>query len=140
MNVEGNLAPEDCLFSSLVTPHTYSHFVADVLPRIKTDLRARPGTGFRNHLAVLEEADPQAYYDYSFQLVEDSANGNLIDRFLALPLPRYFVYGAANRHLSYLPRLRASDCQVIEIVDADHFLFYDNPAAFARCIASVMSP
>ena len=138
MNVEGNLAPEDCLFSSLVTPHLYSHFVADVFPKIKADLRKRTGTGFRKHLGVLETADPQAYYDYSFQLVEDSANGRLIDRFLALPFPRYFVYASANRHLSYLPTLRASDCKVIEIPDADHFLFYDHPAAFAESIASAV--
>jgi pimeloyl-ACP methyl ester carboxylesterase len=26
VNVEGNLAPEDCMFSRLVVPHTYEDF------------------------------------------------------------------------------------------------------------------
>ena len=135
VNVEGNLAPEDCMFSRLATPHTFDHFREKVFPEIKTSLAARPERGFHEHLKVLERADARAYYDYSFQLVSDSATGHLVNRFLRLPFPRYFVYGAANRHLSYLQTLRASDCDVIEIPDSDHFVFYDNPRAFAESLA-----
>jgi len=41
---------------------------------------------------------------------------------------------AANACLTYLPRLRASRCTVTEVPEADHFLFYDAPEAFADCV------
>lgn len=134
LNVEGNLAPEDCMFSRRVVPHTCEEFARTVLPEIKRSVAAKPGRGFAKHLEVLNRADPRAYYDYSFQTVEYSDNGRLLDRFLSLPVPVHFVYGSVNRGLTYLPRLRASRCTVTEVEDADHFLFYDAPAAFADCV------
>lgn len=139
MSVEGNLASEDCMFSRLVTPHSYAAFKKTIFPRIKQRLAALQGRGFREHLRVLERADPRAYYDYSFQLVEASDNGTLLQRFAALPMSRYFVYGSANCRLSYLAQLRDSTCILREIPNADHFLFYDAPAAFAECIAEAVT-
>ncbi|HEV8200488.1 MAG TPA: alpha/beta hydrolase [Candidatus Polarisedimenticolia bacterium] len=134
LNVEGNLAPEDCMFSRLVVPHPYEEFTRTVLPEIKRSVAARTGRGFAKHLEVLDRADPRAYYDYSFQTVEYSDNGRLLERFLSLPVPVHFVYGSVNRGLTYLPRLRDSRCTLTEIRDADHFLFYDAPEAFAECV------
>ena len=134
LNVEGNLAPEDCMFSRLVVPHSYGAFAREVLPQIKRDVAGRPGRGFAEHAKVLELADPRAYYDFSFQTVSYSDSNALLTRFLALPVPIHFVYGSRNRSLSYLPRLRQSRCRVTEIADADHFLFYDQPRAFATCV------
>ena len=136
VNVEGNLAPEDCMFSRLVVPHTYSHFEGVVFPQIKKELSAKAGRGIVQHLGVLEKANPRAYYDYAFQTVEYSDRGDLLDRFLSLPVPRCFVYGSENRHLSYLQRLRESECSVIEIPNAGHFLFYDEPNRYAAALAS----
>jgi hypothetical protein len=45
-----------------------------------------------------------------------------LDGFLALPVPRLFLWGDANRHLSYLPLLRRNDMQVVEVPDRCHFL------------------
>lgn len=134
LNVEGNLAPEDCMFSRLVTPHSYEAFAREVLPEIKRNIASRPGRGFAEHAKVLERADPRAYYDFSFQTVSYSDSNELLTRFLALPVPTHFVYGSRNRSLSYLPRLRRSRCWVTEIADADHFLFYDQPGGFAECV------
>jgi len=136
VNVEGNLAPEDCMFSRRVVGHSFEEFETCVFPAIKRDLAGKTGRGFERHLAVLERADPKAYYDYSFKTVEYSDSGTLVDRFLSLDVPIAFVYGSANRGLSYLPRLRASQCEVVEVPDADHFLFYDNPEAFAAVLAA----
>jgi len=136
VNVEGNLAPEDCMFTREVVPHSYSHFEKVVFPRIKQTLAAKAGRGFAQHLRVLEKANSRAYYDYSFQTVEYSDYGNLLERFLGLPLPKCFLYGSQNRHLSYLQRLFESDCTVIEIPNAGHFLFYDEPNDYAAALAS----
>jgi pimeloyl-ACP methyl ester carboxylesterase len=136
VNVEGNLAPEDCMFSRNVIPHPYQHFVKVIFPQIKKAISARRGRGFAQHLSVLAKANPRAYYDYAFQTVTYSDQGNLLQRFLSLPIPKCFLYGSQNRHLSYLARLRESDCAVIEIPDANHFLFYDAPAHYAAALAN----
>src|SRR5579863_8485222 len=65
VNVEGNLAPEDCMFSRKVIYHSYPHFEKVVFPQIKKALSAKAGRGFAQHLRVLEKANPRAYYDYS---------------------------------------------------------------------------
>jgi pimeloyl-ACP methyl ester carboxylesterase len=135
VNVEGNLAPEDCIFSRIVIPHSYSDFERVVFPQIKRALSAQAGRGFAQHLRVLERANPRAYYDYAFQTVEYSDHGNLLERFLSLPVPRCFLYGAENRHLSYLQRILESECIVIEIPNAGHFLFYDEPNYYAAALA-----
>jgi pimeloyl-ACP methyl ester carboxylesterase len=136
VNVEGNLAPEDCMFSRNVVPHSYSEFEKVVFPQIKKELSGKAGRGFAQHLRVLEKANPRAYYDYSFQTVEYSDRGNLLERFLRLPVPRCFLFGSENRHLSYLQRLRESECTVIEIPNAGHFLFYDEPNYYAAALVS----
>jgi pimeloyl-ACP methyl ester carboxylesterase len=136
VNVEGNLAPEDCMFSRNVVCHSYSDFEKVAFPEIKRALSAKAGRGFVQHLRVLEKANPRAYYDYAFQTVEYSDHGNLLERFLSLPVPKCFVYGSENRHLSYLQRLRGSECTVVEIPNADHFLFYDEPICYAAALAS----
>lgn len=136
VNVEGNLAPEDCMFSRNVISHSYRNFEKAILPQIKKAVSARRGRGFAQHLNVLAKANPRAYYDYSFQTVEYSDHGNLLQRFLSLPVPTCFLYGSENRHLSYLQRIRESDCRVIEIPNANHFLFYDAPNHYAAALAS----
>lgn len=104
LNVEGNLAPEDCMFSRLVVPHDYARFSREVFPAIKNSFAAKRGRGFAKHSEVLNRASPRAYFDFSFQTVEYSDRGRLIDRSLALPTPIHFVYGSENRGLSYLNR------------------------------------
>jgi pimeloyl-ACP methyl ester carboxylesterase len=136
VNVEGNLAPEDCMFSRHVISNSYSHFEKVVFPEMKKALSAKTGRGFAQHSRVLEKANPHAYYDYAFQTVEYSDHGNLLNRFLSLPVPRCFLYGSRNRHRSYLQRLLESECTVIEIPNADHFLFFDEPNCYAAALAS----
>jgi pimeloyl-ACP methyl ester carboxylesterase len=134
VNVEGNLTPEDCLFSRQVVAHSYDNFKTAVFPKIMKSLTARGNLGFSRHLEVLRRADPRAYYDYCFQLVQYSDSGRLLERFLALNGRKYFVYGSENRHLSYLPKLRAADCRILEVPNANHFPFYDAPVAFASAL------
>jgi pimeloyl-ACP methyl ester carboxylesterase len=136
VNVEGNLAPEDCMFSRNVIPHSYAHFEKVIFPQIKKAMSLRKGRGFAHHLRGLALANPRAYYDCAFQTVEYSDHGNLLERFLGLPIPKCFLYGSQNHRLSYLPRIRESDCTVMEIPNANHFLFYDAPSHYAAALAS----
>jgi pimeloyl-ACP methyl ester carboxylesterase len=80
-------------------------------------------------------------------MVNLSDDGNLMENFLALPLPRMFMYGEQNRSLSYLPHLTAQGVQLAEITRSGHFPMYSNApemcnrnAAFQRQAAAAPEP
>ena len=128
INIEGNLLPEDCMFSRRTASYNVEEFASTVFPKTIADLLRSPHTGDRviaHNLAM--NTDARAYHAYSHETVRESDSGRLIEEFLALPVPRLFLYGEANRSLSYLERLRRSNAEVAEISGAAHFLFYDNP-------------
>jgi len=135
VSLEGNLLAEDCMFSRRVIAHPLARFAASVFDEMRLDLERSTWVGDRviaQHMAV--NVDVRAYHAYSFETVAESDSGRLLDELLALPIPRLFVYGHANRTLSYLPRLRASAVALAEIPDAAHFMFYDNPLATFRAV------
>jgi pimeloyl-ACP methyl ester carboxylesterase len=134
INLEGNLCPEDCMFSRRVIPHTLESF-ASLYEQMIGELRSSSGVGdqiIAQNMAL--NLDMHAYYAYSFQTVEESDSGRLLQEFLSLRLPRLFLYGERNKALSYIPQLRSSGIQVREIPSAAHFLFYDNPIAVYQAI------
>lgn len=130
MNLEGNLCAEDCMYSRRAIPHSLEAFADSEFEHIIDDMRRSPHTGDRIVAEnVAMNVDVRAYHAYSAETVSESDSGRLLDEFLALPMPRMFLYGEANRALSYIPRLRESDVEVREIPRSGHFFFYDNPIA-----------
>jgi pimeloyl-ACP methyl ester carboxylesterase len=128
VNIEGNLLPEDCMFSRRTASHDPDTFRARVFFEMISELRNSPHTGDRiiaENMAM--NTDARAYYAFSHQTVAESDSGRLVQEFLALAIPRLFLYGHVNRSLSYLDRLRQGSVEVREIPRAAHFLFYDNP-------------
>jgi pimeloyl-ACP methyl ester carboxylesterase len=127
INFEGNLSPEDCMFSRRVVSHDLDSF-EPVFRRMMGELRASCYAG--DHIIAHNMAlnvDIRGYHAYSFETVAESDSGRLLGEFIGLSIPRLFLYGDANKGLSYLPSLRASDVRVREIASSAHFLFYDNP-------------
>jgi pimeloyl-ACP methyl ester carboxylesterase len=140
INIEGNLAPEDCMFSRRVVSHTYDELSGWLFERIRADLQESRYAGdqmIAHNMAL--NTNPLAYFAYSFETVRESDSGRLLPEFLALPIPKLFLYGEANRSLSYLDRLRQSDVTVREISRSAHFLFYDNPVQTYQEIASFIA-
>lgn len=139
VNIEGNLASEDCMFSRRAVPHSLDVFAGSVFEEIIHEMRQSPYAGDRiqAHNVALN-IDVRAYHTYSFETVAESDSGQLLEEFVGLPVPRLFLYGERNRHLSYLERLR-SDVQVVEIGDSGHFLFYDNPGMTFDVIGKFVS-
>ena len=137
ISLEGNLCPEDCMFSRRVVPHARDVFVKAVFPQMIAELRCSPHAGDRTIADDLTaKIDARAYHAYSFETVTESDSGRLIEEFLALDLPRLFLHGEANRGLSYLPRLRRGGVHVEEIPSSAHFLFHDNPNATFEAIGA----
>ncbi|HEX6031309.1 MAG TPA: alpha/beta fold hydrolase [Tepidiformaceae bacterium] len=134
INFEGNLSPEDCMFSRRVISHDLDSFEPE-FRRMTGELLASRYAGDRTiaHNLVLN-VDIRGYHAYSFETVAESDSGRLLEEFIGLPIPRLFLYGEANKDLSYLPRLRASGVRVQEIPSSAHFLFYDNPVETFRTV------
>ena len=137
VNIEGNLCPEDCMFSWRTASHDPEQFRIQVFPQMISELLRSPHTGDRviAHYMALN-TDARAYRAFSHETVRESDSGKLIDDFLKLKAPRLFLYGEVNRSLSYLDRLRQGGIEVREISRSAHFLFYDNPVETFTVIAA----
>lgn len=136
VNIEGNLAPEDCMYSREAASGTLEELQQRGYGQAIARLRASqyPGDHMTAHNMALN-LDIRAYRSYSFETVAESDSGRLLEEFLLLPVPRLFLYGEENRSLSYLPRLRQSEVEVREVAGSAHFLFYDNPVTTYEEIA-----
>jgi len=128
INIEGNLLPEDCMFSSKVVSYNLETFRNEVFDRTVSEMKAKGNAGYHiiaNNLQL--NTNVLSYYNYSFQTVEYSSTGELLRQFIELSIPKIFIYGEKNRSLSYIPTLLQMNVSVREISGSDHFVFYDNP-------------
>jgi pimeloyl-ACP methyl ester carboxylesterase len=136
VNVEGNLAPEDCIFSREAARTAPSYFTGgQFFTSFKASLLRSGKAGFVEYAhALRRNAEERAFRDYSVSIVQYSDTEPLLSWFLALTIPKLFVYGAENRHLSYLPRLREGNAPIAEIPDSNHFPLTSNPRAFLEIL------
>ena len=134
INIEGNLASEDCFFSRRIAENGSAGFTRDALNSLQQKLAQSKSKGIREYARSLQSASARACVDYALPLVDYSDNGNLIQRFTGLKTPKLFVYGSENCGLSYIPELKSSGCEVVEIPDSGHFPFHDNPSAYYQII------
>lgn len=135
INIEGNLLPEDCMFSSKVIAYDFENFAGEMFSKAIVDMKAAGNTGYHiiaNNLQL--NTNVKAYYNYCFQTVAYSASGDLLKQFVALSIPKVFIYGQENNTLSYIPALIGSGVNVKEIADSNHFIFYDNPKGLYEVI------
>src|SRR4030095_11166149 len=140
INIEGNLLPEDCMFSSKVVTYNFETFANEVFPKTILDMKAKGNTGYHiiaNNLQL--NTNVKSYYNYSFQTVEYSATGDLLKQFIAMRIPRIFIYGSENSALSYIPKLLSSGVPVKEISNSNHFVFYDNPKELYDVMANFIA-
>ncbi len=139
ISVEGNVASEDCFISREVTQYTRAEFRGAGFRNLRQKLSRLKNRGYQKYVNTLERySSPQAIFDYSPSLVAYSDNGNLIQRFTQLEIPKVFIYGSENKGLSYIPHLRERGCEVVEVSKSDHFPFYDNPRDYYRAISNFM--
>jgi pimeloyl-ACP methyl ester carboxylesterase len=137
INIEGNLLPEDCMFSSKVITYDFETFANHIFQKTITDMKANGNTGYHmiaNNLQL--NTNVKSYYNYSFQTVQYSATGDLLKQFISLKIPKIFIYGQENASLSYLPELRKNAVNVKEISNSNHFIFYDNPKELYEVIGA----
>jgi len=140
INIEGNLMPEDCMFSSKVVTYDMETFENKVFPKTILDMKAHGNTGYHIIANNLElNTNVRSYYNYSFQTVEYSATGDLLKQFIKLNIPKVFIYGQENSSLSYIPELIRNGVNVKEISNSNHFIFYDNPKELYQVIGDFVN-
>ncbi len=133
MIAEGNLIPEDCgIFSKKIAAIPRAEYLAT---QYTHDL-ARFGPDTFPYLDMARAA-PHAVHDASVSLVVESAatSPSLLDRYLALPVPRVYVCGDRNEGQPVVSRLRGL-CEPVKVVsDAGHAMMWDQPDAFYKMVA-----
>ncbi|MEL7100213.1 MAG: alpha/beta hydrolase [Pseudomonadota bacterium] len=138
-NIEGNIAPEDCFLSRQIISHpagTPEAFMTGFIERVRT----RPEFASALYAAALPIKVQAASFKPIFtSMVEISDSEPLTEIFGRLTMPRAFVHGAQNSHLSYLPKLPELGVKVVEISDAGHFPMYSNPPALWQAMAALIA-
>jgi len=140
INVEGNLASQDCFFSREIIKYSFVELKEMVFQDFVQKLSRSENRGFQKYVDTLEKySSPKAFFDYCPSLVSYSDNENLIQRFTGLKIPIIFIYGSENNLLSHIPLLKNKGCEVAEIANSNHFPFYDNPQDYYRVISNFLN-
>ncbi|MEM9524183.1 MAG: alpha/beta hydrolase [Pseudomonadota bacterium] len=138
MDIEGNIAPEDCFLSRQIIDHPSDSpqgFAEGFIKRV----RHREEYGCALYAAALPiKVRDTSYKPIFTSMVALSDTAPLMDMFTGLPCPRAFIYGEQNRHLSYLDDLPTKGVEVIEIPHAGHFPMYSNPPALWAAMADFL--
>lgn len=133
-NIKGNLAPEDCFLSRQIFDYPASDDAAFFSDFIDRTSRA-PFYGSAMYATSLRlKSRPESVRPIFSSMVELSDRGDLLEKFLALPFARTFMYGEQYDSLSYLPTLAAAGISMARIPDSGHFPMYSNPPAMWRHI------
>lgn len=134
-DIEGNLAPEDCFLSRQIIDHPANSAQA-FLDGFKARVRTRREFGSALYVSALDSKVHATSAEPIFRsMVDLSDNADLMGIMAGLGCPRAFVYGAQNRHLSYLDHLPEVGVDVIEIAQSGHFPMYSNPPALWSALA-----
>ncbi|MFC4063515.1 alpha/beta fold hydrolase [Actinoplanes subglobosus] len=136
VDIEGNVAPEDCFLSRQVVTHPATDdeaFFDDFIDRN----RRTPAYSAALYAAGLRhKVRPGVVRPIFTSMVELSDHGDLMTTFLKLPCPLMFMYGEQNAHLSYLPALAAGGVELAPIPRSGHWPMYANPVAMWDRIAA----
>lgn len=129
VDIEGNVAPEDCFLSRQIIEHAHADphaFMAAFVERVGA---SGDHAGPLYAASLTYKVRAEAVRPIFESMVDVSDNGDLLTRFLALPMPRMLMYGEQNATLSYLPTLEENGIELAEIPACGHFPMYSNPVA-----------
>lgn len=135
VDIEGNIAPEDCFLSRQIVDYPANDpeaFFAAFIERT----RHAPAYASALYAASLRHKVRAAAVRGIFQsMVDLSDNAGLMGKFLGLKCPRMFMYGEQNASLSYLAHIQAEGVRLAQIPACGHFPMYSNPIAMWQQIA-----
>jgi pimeloyl-ACP methyl ester carboxylesterase len=134
VNIKGTLAPEDCAPIRHVLSQQDS---GDLFLRFAEGLRGATGYSSGLYAANLPHKVRRGAVPGIFRsVVEHADRGDLLQKFLALPFPKMYLYGEECASLSYLPFLDSNGVELAEIPHSGHLPMYSNPVATWKRIAA----
>ena len=136
VDIEGNIAPEDCFLSRQIVDHARDdaqRFFDDFIERT---LHSPAYASALYSASLRHKVRAEAVGAIFRSMVDLSDNGDLMAKFLGLPMPRMFMYGEQNASLSYLKRIQENGVELAEIPDCGHFPMYSNPVSMWEAIAA----
>jgi pimeloyl-ACP methyl ester carboxylesterase len=140
VDIEGNLAPEDCFLSRQIRTHP-ARDDAGFLAGLAERARHSPQASSALYAASLRhKVRPGAVRGIFESMTGLSDHDDLMTKFLALPCPRMFMYGEQNAMLSYLAKLAAGGVELAGIPHSGHWPMYANPVAMWERIATFIRP
>lgn len=135
VDIEGNVAPEDCFLSRQIVSHPAADDEAFLDGFVERNRRSPAHAAPLFASGLPHKVRAGAVRGIFESMVELSDHADLMTTFLGLPFPRMFMYGDQNASLSYLPRLDAAGVELAEIPRCGHFPMYSNPPAMWARIA-----
>ena len=135
VDIEGNIAPEDCFLSRQINDYPQEdaeRFFDDFIERA---IHAPAYASALYAASLCHKVRASAVRGIFESMVELSDHGELMSEFLALPFPRMFMYGEQNASLSYLGHIQSQGVQLAEIPFCGHFPMYSNPLVMWERIA-----
>ncbi len=127
IDIEGNVAPEDCFLSRQIADYPAEDadaFLGGFIERISR--RAEYASRLYS-MALPMKVRPTSVRPIFTSMIDLSDGTPLMDMMAGLPLPRLFVHGEQNRNLSNLEDLPGIGVEVAEIRFAGRFPMYSNP-------------
>lgn len=139
IDIEGNVAPEDCFLSRQVVQHA-TEDAEDFLQGFIERVSQRPEYASGLYTVALPlKVRPDSVRPIFSSMVELSDNAPLLDMISGLACPRVFIHGDQNHHLSYREDLPALGVEVREIPFSGHFPMYSNPPALWATMSDFLS-
>ena len=135
IDIEGNVAPEDCFLSRQITDFPSGNaedFFEDFIERA---WHSRYHSSALYAASLRHKVRAAAVRGIFTSMVELSDHGDLMRRFLSLPCPRMFMHGEQNDGLSYLSSLKEHGVKVARIRSCGHFPMYSNPVEMWSAIS-----
>lgn len=132
VSVEGNMDLGDCWLTKKIAGNSYEEFIKSILPEYLKSLKGGRIEVYGEHL---RRANPKSCFDYADSVLKYSEKG--LETFLALKLPKLYIYCSENLSLSYLPILK-KETRVAEVPNSNHWPIYDNPRAFFEVLSGFL--
>ncbi|MBW1741375.1 MAG: alpha/beta hydrolase [Deltaproteobacteria bacterium] len=137
-NLEGNLHCEDCTFSGKVASGSWEDFESKGFEEFKSALRKavqkKSSPGLKNYYQNISKAYPRALYLSSVSLVKESYQGNLKQRFLDVPVKKWYVFGEKSMNQPTRSFLDANKIPYFIVPESGHFMMDDQPGLFYKML------
>jgi pimeloyl-ACP methyl ester carboxylesterase len=130
--VEPRLKKSSCGIAAEAAKGNFNRFTLEVFPRFRKRVSIDPQTEYD-----LDRVDLNAFYQSSCSLMHWTHDDEMLRRFDGAPCRKTLIYGELNQHLEELGSI--DNALITEIPGAGHFMMHDQPDAFYRELASLIS-